>query len=258
MPRPFVVGLSGGIASGKSSIAALLAAELAPAGGAALDCDKLGHRAYDPADGPAGVATRDALERAFSADAKGGTLLKEDGTVDRTKLGPIVFAAKEKMDDLNAIVWPAIAALAELELGKLGDEGVKIVIMEAAVLFEAGWETWVDEVWIVSCPPDVQRRRLCQRDTRLTAADADKRLASQMSIDDRLAKAAACRAHTVVIENSGSLTEATERSAAACSALLRRMADGGGGGAGARGCSWPVLLGAAAATVAVGALVAKR
>ena len=257
MPRPYVVGLTGGIASGKSTIAAMLAAELDGSGGALLECDKLGWRAYDPTDGAASAATRDALEAAFKGDAKGGTLLAADGTVDRTKLGPIVFSAKEKMDALNAIVWPAIAALAEAELAEMGESGTKVVIMEAAVLLEAGWDVWVDEVWVVNCPREKQRTRLCDRQKGLSEADADKRLNSQMSLEDRLAKVKGsfCPVH-VVIDNSGSLANATTGSSTACAALLKRLEDHHdrtlAEGTGAKrampscGCSWLVILGGVA------------
>ena len=204
MPRPFVIGLTGGIASGKSTIAKRLADEL----GTLLECDKLGWRAYDPKDGKEGAACRDALEAAFKGDAEGGTLLAEDGTVDRRKLGPIVFSAKAKMDELNGIVWPRIAAMAEKELEEMGSRGVKVVVMEAAVLLEAGWDAWVDEVWVVSCPAAKQQARLISRNN-LKPEDAAKRLASQMSLEERVGKA------DVVIDNGGTLTIATIQALAA-------------------------------------------
>ena len=67
------------------------------------------------------------------------------------------------MDELNGIVWPRIAAMAEKELEEMGSRGVKVVVMEAAVLLEAGWDAWVDEVWVVSCPAAKQQARLISR-----------------------------------------------------------------------------------------------
>ena len=76
----------------------------------------------------------------------------EDGTIDRRKLGPIVFASKQKMDALNAIVWPVIAKLFMEEGEKaVKSQGARIIILEAAVLIEAGWESFVDEVLVVTC-----------------------------------------------------------------------------------------------------------
>lgn len=79
----------------------------------------------------------------------------EDGTIDRRKLGPIVFSSKAKMDALNAIVWPVIAKLFQEEVDRLvKTQGVKVIVLEAAVLIEAGWENLVDEVWVVTCSPN--------------------------------------------------------------------------------------------------------
>ena len=145
--RPFVVGLTGGIAAGKSTLAGVITECLAASSaGERIDCDWLGHKAYDPAAGIAGARTRDLLQAEFGSEAAGGTLLTEDGTVDRSKLGPIVFSDASRMQALNAIVWPAIAELAEAEIMAAGIRGADVVCMEAAVLLEAGWEHMVDEV----------------------------------------------------------------------------------------------------------------
>ena len=216
-PRPFVIGLTGGIASGKSTLAATIAERLGAAhGGELLDCDKLGHQAYNPAAGAAGAATRDALEAEFGAEAAGGTLLAEDGTVDRAKLGPIVFGDQARMEALNGIVWPAIAALAELELRAAAKRGCEAVCMEAAVLLEAGWEAMVDEVWVVYCPPEVSAERLCARNG-FSREEAAKRLARQMPTEARLAKA------DVVLLNDRSPAAGAAAALAACAELDERL-----------------------------------
>eukprot|EP01052_Picozoa_sp_SAG31_P054657 SAG31_NODE_14676_length_793_cov_1.165706_1_plen_107_part_10 len=104
----------------------------------------------------AGRQTRDALEAEFGAEAPDGTLLRQDdGTVDRKKLGAIVFANKDRMTALNAIVWPAIAKMVDSELCLMRKSGKKLVLMEAAILLEADWAAWIDEVWMVGGPPAV-------------------------------------------------------------------------------------------------------
>ena len=189
---PYVIGLTGGIASGKSSIAKMFSEV---PNSRVLDCDKLGWNAYSP-DTADGRACRDALETEFKDEAEGGTLLLPDGSIERKKLGPIVFRDKSRMDALNSIVWPAIVALADTELRKMKAEGVEVCCMEAAVLLEAEWDSWVDETWVVAVPPKVANERLCARN-KLTPEDAQKRIDSQMTALERVQ-----RAH-VVLNNSG-------------------------------------------------------
>jgi dephospho-CoA kinase len=182
---PYVVALTGGIASGKSTITKMFAEQVPHSKG--LDCDKLGWNAYSP-ENEAGRACRDALEAEFKDEAEGGTLLQHDGSVDRKKLGPIVFKDKSRMDALNAIVWPAIVALADAELRSMRAEGVQVCCMEAAVLLEAGWNSWVDETWVVAVSPALANARLCARNN-LQPEDAQKRIDAQMTNLERAAQA---------------------------------------------------------------------
>jgi len=116
--KPYIIGITGGIASGKSVLAEVLAKEVKSANGVLVNADILGHKAYNP-ETEDGKACRDAIEAEFKNDAEGNTLLMEDGIIDRRKLGPIVFASKLKMDALNAIVWPVIAKLFQGEVDRL-------------------------------------------------------------------------------------------------------------------------------------------
>ena len=153
--NPYVVGVTGGIASGKSTAVKELHATF---GAAVIDCDKLGHQAYAK-----GSETLAAIVTAFGAD-----ILTPEGEVNRAKLGPIVFGSKDEMDKLNGIVWPAIASLVDNQLATFAREGVKLVVMEAAVLIEASWQYLCDEVWVVVAPTKLRLDRLCERCDFLT------------------------------------------------------------------------------------------
>jgi len=193
-PRlPYLLGLTGGIASGKSNILRALRER----GVAVLDMDKLGHEAYLP-----GTKCFDELVHEF-----GNRIVSDDGTVNRSAIGRIVFgdssgAARRRME---RIVWPAIAELRRNHLEEFQREGHDIVVVEAAVLLEAGLDSEVDEVWCVTTSVEEQCRRVMARNG-LTQVEAEARIASQMSSEDRVK-----RSH-VVFDSSGPLA-ATARQA---------------------------------------------
>lgn len=178
-----IIGLTGGIASGKSTAAKMLEA----LGARRIDADVLGHRAYDP-----GTAAFDAVVQEF-----GETIVASDGSIDRRALGGAVFSKPGRLMALTDIVWPEIRRLAELEIAAIrGEDSAAIVILEAAVLFEAGWEDAVDEVWVSVVPPEVAIARATVRDG-VDAETVKRRLDAQLSNDERTA-----RAHHV-IDNAG-------------------------------------------------------
>jgi phosphopantetheine adenylyltransferase/dephospho-CoA kinase len=162
---PYVIGLTGGIASGKSTARKMLvelASEMASAGaidgGAgggwleAIDCDLLAHEAYQPGTPPFA-----ALVAAF-----GNAIVSADGTIDRKALGALVFHEDggANMKRLTDIVWPATAALAA---AKIAASKAQVVVMEAAVLLEAQWDAMVDEVWVISASHPAVLERLASR-----------------------------------------------------------------------------------------------
>ncbi len=181
-PRSTLIGLTGGIASGKSTAAQYLGR----LGARLVDCDRLGHRAYDP-----GTASFDAVRKTFGNDVVG-----EDGSIDRRALGEKVFGKPGEMKKLTDIVWPEIGRLAreQIATAQPGD----ITVMEAAVLFEAGWTNGLDEIWVVVTDPEVAVRRTMARDG-LDEAAVRKRIASQLANEERTARA------DVVIDNSDDL-----------------------------------------------------
>ena len=184
------IGLTGGIASGKSTVSAILAEQ----GAIVLDADQLGHRSYAP-----GTSTFDAVVAAF-----GSSIVATDGTIDRGKLGAKVFADPGGLKKLTDIVWPAIRALAYTELEQLDRQGSDVCVLEAAVMIEAGWQDLVDEVWVVSVPTEIARQRLMARNG-LSAEDADSRITAQIGNAEREAEA------DVVIDTDCSLEQVRER-----------------------------------------------
>jgi dephospho-CoA kinase len=185
-----VIGLTGGIASGKSTIAQ----QLSELGAAVLDADALGHEVYQP-ERPAWHALREAF---------GPKIIGPEGEIDRKRLGSLVFADPQAMRRLTDVVWPIMKAEMAERLRQLRGERTGIVVLEAAVLLEAGWDDLVDEVWVAVVAPAVAVERLVQR-TGVTATEAWARLAAQMSNSERVERA------DVVIENNGGLMELRKR-----------------------------------------------
>lgn len=182
-----VLGITGNIASGKSSVAR----EFASLGAAVVDADQLARDAVAP-----GSAALERLVGSF-----GEQILTAAGTLDRERLGEMIFADDEARQRLNAIVHPAIAELAEARLNELSQrQDVPLVVYEAALLFEAGAEKRVDRVLVVKIDPQVQLQRLLQRD-QLSQESAQQRMAAQMSQAEKINRA------DFVIDNSGTPQE---------------------------------------------------
>src|SRR6185503_18857797 len=143
-----------------------------------LDADVLGHRTYEP-----GSDTFTAVVATFGQD-----LVAADGTIDRRVLGGKVFGKPDELKRLTDIVWPGIRKLASESLSEYEAAGNALVVLEAAVLFEAGWEDLVDEVWVVVVEPEFAIKRLAERNG-LDEAAAKARIDSQLSNAERTARA---------------------------------------------------------------------
>lgn len=185
-----IIGLTGGIASGKSVVSRMLAER----GAHVVDADKVGHEAYAP-----GSSCYDAV-----IDAFGREIVAADGTIDRRALGAKVFGNPDERRRLEGIVWPWMRETMEHRFAEMRAEGVPVVVLEAAVLIEADWVPLVDQVWVVTVRPATARDRIVERNG-LTPEQADQRIAAQLTNDERTA-----RAH-VVIENDGTLEELEQR-----------------------------------------------
>ena len=162
-----IIGLTGGIASGKSTVAE----RLRELGAVIVEGDLLGHRVYEP-----GTSGFEKVVNAFGHD-----IVAEDGTIDRRVLGGKVFGAPEEMERLNGVMWPAIRELAEQEFERIGKEDPEaIIVFEAAVMLEAGWQDMVSEVWVVTTKQEIAIDRLKSRNG-LNREQALARIESQMS-----------------------------------------------------------------------------
>jgi dephospho-CoA kinase len=194
------LGLTGGIASGKSAVAAMLR----EIGFAVLDADSLAHKLIEP-----GQPACDEVLREF-----GPSITDLSGRIDRTKLGAIVFADRAKLDRLNAIVHPLVAEVifGQFEVWRRG--GVRdAVFVEAALLVESGIDKKLDGLVVVWCTPEQQLERLLARG--LSETEARRRIAAQLPIEEKLGLAAE------KIDCSGSL-EQTRRQVEALAGKLRR------------------------------------
>ena len=182
-----IICLTGGIASGKTTAATFLEKQ----GAHVINADLLGHQAYLP------------HTRAFSQVRKtfGEEVIGIDGQIDRKVLGAKVFGNSQALKQLTDIVWPEIRRLAEAEIkARQSSHPSEIIVLEAAVLFEAGWEDIGDEIWTIIVDPEIAVTRASQRD----GIDEDavrQRIAAQLSNEQRAAKS------TLIIENNGSEAE---------------------------------------------------
>jgi dephospho-CoA kinase len=182
-----VIGLTGGIGAGKSTVSQMLK-EL---GAAVIDADQVGHQIYLP-DMP---AWRE-LVATF-----GESVLNPDRTINRQALGKIVFADPEALRTLNRIVHPKMfTRMAELIAELQAQGGVKAIVIEAAVLIEANWQPLADQVWLVIASEPVVLERLVKQ-RHLDPEQVRSRIAAQLANEERLK-----HAH-VVIRNDGSLDE---------------------------------------------------
>lgn len=181
-----VIGLTGGIGTGKTEVCRIVR-EL---GANLINADQVGHEAYTP------------LTEAWTevVAAFGDGILTESGEVDRRKLGAIVFANAAQLERLNRIMHPRMAEIVRQKLRAMDDEGAKVAVVEAAVLFEAGWDSLVDEVWTTEAPEESVVARLQERNG-FAPEEIRKRIASQMPTEERTGRA------DEVINNSGDLEE---------------------------------------------------
>lgn len=181
------IGLTGPIGCGKSTVAAWLA-EL---GAEVIDADDVARGVTGP-----GLPATEAIVATF-----GEGLLRPDGSLDRSALGRIVFADPGALRRLEAIVHPAVRPVILQRLRAANEAGARAVVVEAIKLVEGGLAELCDEVWLVTCAPDEQLRRLIGRGA--DEPDALARIAAQAGLVERLRPAA-----TRVIDTSGSEQEA--------------------------------------------------
>jgi dephospho-CoA kinase len=197
-----VIGLTGGIGSGKSTVARFLA-EL---GAAVIDLDKVGHDVLNKGGGP----YREVVSE-FGKD-----VLTADGEIDRAKLGKIVFNDSQALQRLNGITHPAIDKAVDRIIREQRRKGAKAVIFEAAALLEAGRAFQVDEIWVTVAPEATVLQRLNAR-SGYSAAEAEARIRAQMTNGEKIKRA------NVVIDTDCSQDELKARVTAEWQKLLQRL-----------------------------------
>ena len=165
----FVIGLIGGIGSGKSSVSAILHS----LGVEIIDADKVGHEAYTP--------NSEGWKKVISVF--GQDIVGPENEIDRKKLGGIVFSDPSEMEKLNKLMHPIIHNLVEEKIKLLSNQGVKVVVLEAAILIEANWQDLTDEIWLAKSNQEVVIERVQLRNN-FTREEIIKRIQSQMSNDE--------------------------------------------------------------------------
>ncbi len=188
MGRKRVIGLTGGIATGKSTVSRLFRELGAPV----VDADLIARRVV--------AKGSEALQELV--DLLGPQILKPDGSLDRARLGEIIFADPEIRQKVDEIMHPRVfVQMQEATQKALASARGPVVILDVPLLFESGYTLRLaDETLVVYAEPSVQKARLMARNN-VDAAEAERRIASQMSLEEKLRRA------DYVIDNSGSLSE---------------------------------------------------
>jgi dephospho-CoA kinase len=184
--RPYLIGVTGNIACGKSTVLARLAEH----GAETIDADRVVHTLMEP-----GEAVWAAIREAF-----GPGMIAADGRIDRRALGAIVFADRAELARLEGLTHPAVRARIVALVADAARRGVAVVAIDAIKLYEGGLADQCDETWVVTCDPAQQLARLIARNG-FSEAEALQRIAAQPPQAEKIARA------TVVIDNSGTLDE---------------------------------------------------
>lgn len=189
-PATFLIGLTGPIGCGKSTVARMLGR----LGAAVVDADSMSRQATGP-----GADALGPIRERFGVD-----VFRADGSLDRGALARVVFADAVALADLEAIVHPRVRVLVDAALERATGEGAPFAVVEAIKLVEGGLAERCDEVWLVDCPESVQRERLAARG--MSTGDVAQRITAQSGIRQRLAGRV-----TRVLDTTGTPAETNER-----------------------------------------------
>lgn len=185
-----ILGLTGGIATGKSLVSDYFKSQGYPV----IDADQVSRQVVEV--GSVGLSR--------VADHFGSHILLENGELDRKKLGQLIFSDSEKREKLNAILHPLIRSKILKQLDQLKKENHDLIILDLPLLFESDYEDQVDQVMVVHIDKDLQVKRLMKRN-KLSQREALQRIHSQMSLEEKMKKA------QILIDNSGTKEEAYQQ-----------------------------------------------
>lgn len=183
---PMIIGLTGSIATGKSTVSRMLKQKGYPI----VDADEISRHVVEP-----GSSVLDEIEEAF-----GSHVLLPDGSLNREKLGSLIFNNEEKRKKLNGIIHPAVRKEMIRQKEEWLEKGSNTVIMDIPLLFESKLQSYVDKIIVVSANPSIQKERLIARNG-YSAEEADARINSQLPIAEKELGADA------VIDNNGTVEE---------------------------------------------------
>jgi dephospho-CoA kinase len=186
------IGLTGGIAAGKSTVAAILK----EMGFEVLSADQIAREVVEP-----GRPAYRKILRIF-----GPEISMADGRLDRDKLGKIVFADPKRRRQLEQIIHPEVQARLQAVRAALRKRRCAVVFVEVPLLFETGMEKLFDAVWVVAVSPATQLQRLLEREReRLTREEAEQRIAAQLPLSEKIARA------DLVLDNDRNLFQLQEQ-----------------------------------------------
>ena len=179
-----IIGLTGGIASGKSTVSAMLKKK----GYAVLDADKIAWQLAEPYH---------PLWQEYK-NRYGDRVLQEDKTLNRRAVADIVFANPQERQWMDSMAHPIIKAEIKRQLAELKNNGCKVVFLDVPLLYESGWDAMADIIWVVYVSRENQVQRLCSRNG-FAVEEAQRRISVQMSMEEKRARA------QVVIDNNGNI-----------------------------------------------------
>ena len=182
-----IIGLTGGIACGKSTVSKALRA----LGACIIDADAVAHELSQP---------NQALFNAY-VQRFGMVIVTPGGTLDRAAIARLIFTDPTMRAEVEQISHPLIRRAVEERLRMAEKEQKRAAVLDVPLLFEAGWDALADEVWVVALPPEEQLTRLLTRDKTMSEGEARARIAAQMPLAEKCARA------DVVIDNSGTKEE---------------------------------------------------
>jgi dephospho-CoA kinase len=200
--RLFRIGLTGGIASGKSTVSAMLR----EMGATVIDTDLIAHEITAP-----GSPALTEMSRRYGKD-----ILNEDGSLRRDTVGKIVFSNPLEKEWLETLLHPLIWAEAESQAQAAFEAGQRVAVIDVPLLFESGWNEQVDEIWTVYVPQATQELRLQRRDG-FTESEIRDRIASQWPIDEKAKRS------DVIIDNTGPLEDTRRQVERAWNSVVNRL-----------------------------------